>query len=49
LPTHFVGQVLIFGMTETPYFIALNPMAIQVMKDVVLEVQAGLAQFVGQL
>jgi hypothetical protein len=45
LPTHFIGQDLIFGMTETPAFIALKPATFQVDEDVVLEIQAGLAQF----
>jgi hypothetical protein len=49
LPPHFVGQVLVLGVTEAPYLIALDPLGADVPQYVVAVLCDGFAQFVGEL
>jgi hypothetical protein len=35
-PAHFFRQVFVFGINETPNFVALNPFAFQIAKNLVL-------------
>lgn len=44
-----VGQVLILGIAKIPNFIALDSLAGQVAKGLLLEFQAGFTQFAGEL
>jgi hypothetical protein len=48
LPTHFVGQLLIFCVTKILYFISLDALAGQVSQHPILVFQTGFTHFAGE-
>ena len=49
MAAHFVGQVLVLGVAEAPYLIALNPLGLDLLDHVIVVLQKGLPKLAGEL